>query len=61
MPLINGLKDGVDLQDLVLQPHLNVYERVSEGVWQVVEVLLQVLILGILEKELLLGQLVLFR
>ena len=61
MPLIYGLKDGVDLQDLVLQPHLDVYERVSEGVWQVVEVLLQVLILGILEKELLLGQLVLFR
>ena len=61
MPLIYGLKDGVDLQDLVLQPHLDVYERVCEGVWQVVEVLLQVLILGILEKELLLGQLVLFR
>ena len=55
MPLFYGLKDGIDLQDLVLQPHLYVYERVRKGVWQVVKVLLQVLILGVLEEELLLG------
>ena len=55
MPLFYRLEDGVDLQDLVLQPHLHVYERVREGVWQVVKVLFQVLILGVLEEELLLG------
>ena len=55
MPLFNGLKDSVDLQDLVLQPHLNVYEGVREGVWQIVKVFLQGLILGVLEEELLLG------
>ena len=59
MSLFDSFKDGVQLQNLILKPHLDVYEGVGQGLWQVVEILLQLLILRILEQELLFWQLVL--
>ena len=55
--LLDGLEDCLDLEHLVLQPHLDVDEGVRHRLRQIVKVFLQLLILRVLEKELLLGQL----
>ena len=52
--LIDRLQDGIDFQNLVLEPHLHMNERVGHRSRQVVVVLLQLLIVGVLEEELLL-------
>ena len=57
--LLYCLKNSIDLEDLVLKPHLDMDERIGHHARQVVIVLLQLLILGVLEQELLLGKLAL--
>ena len=58
--LLYGLQDCVNLQNLVLEPHLDVDKGVCEGSRQIIEVLLQSLVVFVLEKQLFFGQLVLF-
>ena len=52
--LLYSLKDRIELQDLVLEPHLDVDERIGQSLGQVVEIDFEFLIFGILEEELLL-------
>ena len=61
MSLLDGLKDGIELQDLILEPHLDIYKRVCQRLRQIIEVFLELCVLGILEEELLFRQLILFR
>lgn len=48
--LLDGLKNGLDLQNLILEPHLDVNERIGQRLWQVIEILFELLILGVLEQ-----------
>ena len=59
--LLDRFQDCIKFEYLVFEPHFYVNERVCEGLRQVIKVLLQFLVLCILEQELLLRQLVLFR
>ena len=57
--LLDGLHDSIYLQDLILEPHLYVNERVGHRSRQIIIILLQLVILSILEEELLFRQLAL--
>ena len=49
VPLFNSFQDCIDLQNLILEPHLNVDERVSQRVGKIVKISLKFCILGVLE------------
>ena len=55
VPLLDRLHDALDLEHLVLQPHLYVDERVGERVRQVVEVGLETGVVLVLEQQLFVG------
>ena len=61
MSLLYGLKDGIELQDLVLEPHFDVNKRVSQRLWQIIKIFLELRVLRILEEKLFFRQLILFR
>ena len=59
MPFLYGFQDGIELQDLVLEPHLDIYKRVSQCLWQIIEIFLKLRVLRILEQKLFFRQLIL--
>lgn len=59
MPLLNRFKDGFNLENLILKPHLDIDEWIGQVLRQIVKVFSQVSILRVLEQKLLLRQLTL--
>jgi len=61
VPLFNRFQDCINLQNLVLEPHLDVDERVCQRVWKIVKISFKLRIFGVLEQELLFRQLLFLR
>ena len=61
MALFYSFKDGVKFENFILEPHFDINEGIGKCLGQIVKVLLELLILGVLKEELLLWQLALLR
>ena len=59
--LFDRFKNSIDFKDLVLEPHLDMNERIGHHARQIVIILFQLLILCVLEEKLLLRKLALLR